>query len=293
MIRAPAAYAPVPYAEVIGDPVAQSKSPAIHNFWLGKLGIEAEYRACQVQPDALADYLAARRNDPAWRGCNVTMPHKQAIMAGLSSVAPPADLIGAVNTVYPANRRLLAGTNTDAAGFLEPLRGELARSHLFRMARVLGTGGAARAIAAALAGQGFTIVLAGRNPAKARALLDELAPTGEHHAADLAHFSDPTDFAFDDRAGCLDLVVNASPLGMRGQPALVFDWSHAPPGAIAYDIVTDPLETRFLKAARAAGHQTIDGLAMLIGQAAIAFGYFFGQAAPREYDDELRAALMR
>ena len=124
-------------------------------------------------------------------------------------------------------------------------------------------------------------------------MLDGLAPKGEHHAVDLAHFAAPTDFAFDDRQGCLDLVVNASPLGMRGQPPLAFDWSHAPPGAIAYDIVTDPVETPFLHDARTAGHPTIDGLAMLIGQAAAAFELFFGQAAPREHDAELRALLMR
>ena len=78
---------------------------------------------------------------------------------------------------------------------------------------------------------------------EARALLEELDPDGEHHVAPLDHFAQATDFAFDDREGCCDLVVNASPLGMRGQPALAFDWSHAPPGSIAYDIVTDPVAT--------------------------------------------------
>ena len=138
---------------------------------------------------------------------------------------------------------------------------------------------------------GFTLVVAGRDPAKARALLDELAPKGEHHAIDLAHFANPTDFAFDDREDCLDLVVNASSLGMQGQPPLAFDWSHAPPGTIAYDIVTAPLGTPFLQSARANGHRTINGLSMLIGQAAAAFEMFFGQPAPREHDAELRAIL--
>ena len=280
-----------PYAEVIGDPIAQSKSPKIHNFWLAKLGIETDYRACHVRPEALADYLAARRADPLWRGCNVTMPHKQAVMPLLERIDPPADAIGAVNTIVPLGHGQMAGTNTDAAGFLEPLAADLAQTHYFRMARILGTGGAARAIIAALAGQGFTLVVAGRDPAKARALLDELAPKGEHHAIDLAHFADPTDFPFDDREGCLDLVINASSLGMQGQPPLAFDWSHAPPGAIAYDIVTAPLDTAFLQEARAKGHRTIDGLSMLIGQAAVAFEKFFGQPAPRQHDAELRAIL--
>lgn len=281
-----------PYAEVIGDPIAQSKSPKIHGFWLGKLGIEADYRACHVTHEALADYLASRREDPLWRGSNVTMPHKQAVMPFLDRIDPPADSIGAVNTLLPhGDDHVMTGTNTDAAGFLEPLAQDLARTHYFRMARILGTGGAARAIISALASHNFTLVVAGRDPAKARALLDELAPGGEHHAIDLAHFADSTDFAFDDREGCLDLVVNASSLGMQGQPPLPFDWSHAPPGSIAYDIVTAPLDTPFLQDARAKGHRTIDGLSMLIGQAAVAFEKFFGQAPPRQHDAELRTIL--
>lgn len=280
-----------PYAEVIGDPIAQSKSPAIHNFWLGKLGIVVEYRACHVRPEELADYLAARRADRDWRGCNVTMPHKQAVMPLIDTIEAPADRIGAVNTITPGSGGGLAGTNTDASGFLEPLGRDLEKAHYFRMARILGTGGAARAIIAALAGHGFTLVVAGRDPGKARALLDELAPRGEHHAIDLAHFADPTDFPFDDREGCLDLVINASSLGMAGQPPLAFDWSHAPPGAIAYDIVTAPFDTPFLQGAQARGHRTIDGLSMLIGQAAVAFERFFGEAPPREHDAELRAIL--
>lgn len=278
------------YAEVIGDPVAQSKSPAIHRFWLAKMGIDADYRANRVTARELGSFLAGRAKDPDWRGCNVTMPLKQAIRDHLDTIEPPAVRIGAVNTVIRKGHALV-GHNTDAGGFLEPLRPLLAQTHWFRMARVLGTGGAARAIVSALAGEGFAIVLAGRDPAKARALLDELAPGGEHHAVDFAHFAAPTDFAFDDRAGCCDLIVNASPLGMRGQPPLAFDWSHAPPGSAAYDIVTDPVDTPFLQGARAAGFATIDGLSMLIGQAAIAFELFFGAAPPREHDAELRALL--
>jgi len=280
------------YAEVIGDPIAQSKSPAIHNYWIGQLGLDAEYRACHVTGEGLPRYLAERRDDTNWRGCNVTMPHKQAIVPLLDRLEIGAELIGAVNTVTRRRNGMLIGSNTDGAGFLEPLRHDLIERHLFRMARVLGTGGAARAIVAALAEQGVVVVLAGRDPAKARALLDEIDPEGEHHAVDIAHFADPTDFAFDDRAGCFDLIVNASPLGMAGQPPLKFDFSHAPPGSVVYDIVTHPLETEFLNAARAAGFRTIDGLAMLIGQAAIAFEKFFGVAPPRKDGDaELRRLL--
>ena len=280
------------YAEVIGDPIAQSKSPSIHNFWLEMLGIDADYRGTHVASHALGDYLHARRDDTDWCGCNVTMPHKLAVLPLLDRLDPLAERIGAVNTVVREESGALVGYNTDAPGFLEPLTARLGEQHFFRMARVLGTGGAARAVVAALAQEGFTLVLAGRNPAKARALLGDLAPDGEHHTPPLDHFAHATDFAFDDREGCCDLVVNTTPLGMLGQPALPFDWSHAPPGSIAYDIVTDPVETEFLRAAKAAGFETVDGLSMLIGQAAYAFELFFGQRPPREHDAELRKRLV-
>ena len=287
-----------PYAEVIGDPIVQSKSPAIHNYWIGKLGLDAEYRTAHVTTEGLADYLGKRRDDPDWRGCNVTMPHKQAVIPLIDRLEIGAEMVGAVNTITrrhrPSSGTILIGTKTDVAGFLEPLQPLLAEQHYFRMARVLGTGGAARAIVAGLAEHGVTIVLAGRDPAKAQALLDELDPDGEHHAVDIAHFADPTDFAFDDRERCFDLIVNASPLGMAGQAPLAFDLSHAPPGSIVYDIVTHPTDTPLLQTARAAGMPTIDGLSMLIGQAAIAFEKFFGSAPPRaDGDAELRAILAR
>ena len=279
-----------PYAEVIGDPIVQSKSPRIHQFWLEKIGLAGDYRAARVAAGEVPHYLAQARADPAWRGCNVTMPHKHAALAAADRADPVAARIGAANTLVREDERLVA-YNTDAPGFLEPLQGELAQAHLFRMARIIGTGGAARAIVVALAQEGFTLVLTGRDPAKARAMLDELAPGGEHHAVALDHFAAPTDFTFDDRKGCLDLIVNASPLGMRGQSALAFDLSHAPPRSIVYDIVTDPVETAFLANARTAGFRTIGGLAMLIGQAAHAFEKFYGQPAPRQHDHELEQLL--
>jgi len=280
-----------PYAEVIGDPITHSKSPVIHGFWLKQLGIAADYRRHHVTAEGLADYLAERRQDAQWRGCNVTMPHKQAIMSLCDNLDPLAKRVAAVNTVVKQPDGSLKGYNTDVGGFLEPLSNQLEATHLFRMARVLGTGGAARAIVSGLSDQGFVVVLAGRNPDKARDLLDELAPNGEHHSIHINHFAEPTDFQFDDREGCFDLVVNASPLGMRGHEALGFDWSHAPPGAIAYDIVTDPLDTPFLQSARAAGHTALDGYAMLIGQADRAFELFFGQKPPRDCDAQLRELL--
>jgi shikimate dehydrogenase len=281
------------YAEVIGDPIAQSKSPTIHGFWLAKLGLQQEYRAAHVTSAGLADYLLNRRSDDNWRGCNVTMPHKQAIIPLLDRLDPLAAQIGAVNTVLRAGDGALIGTNTDAAGFLEPLQPLLGDKHLFRMARIIGAGGAARAIVAALSRVGFVLVVAARDPGKAQALLDELASGDDHHAVDLAHFAGSTDFAFDDRKGCFDLIVNASPLGMECQQALRFDFSHVPPGSVIYDIVTHPLETPLIKTAREQGFTVIDGLSMLIGQAAAGFEHFFGRLAPREFDAELRELLTK
>ena len=110
-----------PYAEVIGDPIAQSKSPLIHGFWLDALGIDAEYRATHVRVEELGDYVAQRRADPLWRGCNVTIPHKLAI---LDHAADPGDIrgsIGAANTLFRAGDGSIVATNTDAAGFFSPL----------------------------------------------------------------------------------------------------------------------------------------------------------------------------
>ena len=282
-----------PYAEVIGDPIAHSKSPLIHNFWLEKLGIEAEYRKTHVRPEELADYFRTRRADPDWRGCNVTIPHKQAVMPFLDRIDSAADRIGAVNTIAreaadPGDP--LVGYNSDAPGFLEPLRPLLAETHLFRMARILGAGGAARAVVDALHRENFALVVAARRIGLAQALIAGFDPAF-NHAATLDHFADPTDFAFDDRADVLDLIVNTTPLGMAGQPPLTLDFSHVPPGAVFYDIVYVPLETPLLAEARRRGHPAIDGLAMLIGQAAVAFELFFGQPAPRRHDAELRALL--
>jgi len=279
-----------PHAEVIGDPIAHSKSPVIHRFWLEKLGLRGDYVRTRVREEGLLDFFEKRRDDPDWRGCNVTVPHKRAVRPLLDVIDRYAARLGAVNTVVAEDGKL-HGYNTDGPGFVEPLRPLLRQPHLFRMARLFGTGGAARAIAHALADEGFTLVVIGRSRDKAEAIVAELA--GEHHVATLDHFAEPTDFVFDDRAGILDLVVNATTLGMGGSAPLLLDFSHVPPGAVVYDIVYAPLETPLLAEARARGLSTIDGLAMLIGQAAEAFARFFGKPAPRQHDAELRALLTR
>lgn len=274
-----------PYAEVIGDPIAQSKSPAIHGHWLAGLGLGADYGRAHVLPQDLPDYIATRRADPMWRGCNVTMPHKQTIIPLLDGLDPLAARIGAVNTVAVMGDGRLIGHNTDAPGFIEPLLPVLGDELAPENALVLGAGGAARAIVVALADAGIAITLAARDPGKARELLDELAPGSRHQAAALGDFASGGDYQF-------GMVVNASPLGMVGNPPLHFSLDHARPAAIVYDIVTAPLETPLLAAARAEGKRCVDGLAMLIGQAAIAFEHFYGADAGRERGDiALRAIL--
>ncbi|MEP3877203.1 MAG: shikimate dehydrogenase, partial [Rhizobiaceae bacterium] len=135
------------YAEVIGDPIAQSKSPLIHKFWLEKLAIEADYRAYHVTPADLPDYIAQRLADPDWRGCNVTLPHKIDIMDLVADPGGVREKIGAMNTIVRQADGSLMGTNTDAAGFLAPIADtDWSKKH----AVVIGAGGAARAVLFAL-----------------------------------------------------------------------------------------------------------------------------------------------
>ena len=265
-----------PYAEVIGDPIAQSKSPLIHGFWLDALGIAADYRKHHVTADGLPGYVAARRDDPAWRGCNVTVPHK---IAALDLVEDRGDVrgsIGAINTIIRAEDGVLIGTNTDAAGFYSPLADvDLAGAPV----TVIGAGGAARAILFAMSRIGVgEITVMNRSPLKAAGLLSAFGLKG--NALPLGAAVPPA-----------ALLVNASTLGMTGQPPLDLDLSALPDDAIVYDIVYAPLETALLAAARARGLATIDGLEMLVGQAAVAFELFFGVAPPGDRDEELRDLL--
>ena len=265
-----------PYAEVIGDPIAHSKSPLIHGFWLGRLGIAADYGKTHVRGGDLAALFAGRRTDPNWRGCNVTVPHKQAVMPYLDALTDDARAIGAVNTIVRNGDRLV-GHNSDAPGFAEALRNRPAPAQ----AVVIGAGGAARAVLAALKGLGTQrVTILNRSPDKAAALLAEFGLAGDVRPLDA-----PLPAA--------DLLANASSLGMTGQPPLDLDLSPLPAHALVDDIVYAPLETDLLRAARDRGLATVDGLSMLIGQAAVAFGLFFGAPPPRAHDAELRELLTR
>lgn len=264
------------YAEVIGDPIAHSKSPLIHRFWLDALKLDGDYRAAHVRPDGLADYFESRRGDAAWRGCNITVPHKQAALAHVADPGGVRDSIGAINTVFRDEAEAVAGTNTDAAGFWAPIADlDLAGKPVV----VVGAGGAARAVLFALSRVGVgPITILNRTPLRAAGLLAAFGLKGK---------ALPLDALLPSAA----LLVNASTLGMIGQPPLTLDLSPLPDDAIVYDLVYAPLETDLLQAADDRGLETLDGLDMLVGQAALAFELFFDADPPRERDDELRALL--
>jgi shikimate dehydrogenase len=271
-----------PYAEVIGDPIAQSKSPAIHNFWLGKLGIAADYRACHVRMEELADYFARRRGDTDWLGCNVTMPHKLAALHHADSADPLVRVVGAANTMISENGNLIA-YNTDVDGILAALPESLMPPE--SEVCILGTGGAARAAFAACKRRGIWIVLSSaRNREAGKVLLEQFKMGGSFKPLEDAH-----------NVRTAEVIINATSLGMTGHPPMPVEvlehLRHPLRGAVVFDMVYSPLQTEFLRSAASAGCRTVDGLTMLIGQAAAAFEKFFGQPAPREHDAELRALL--
>lgn len=265
-----------PFAEVIGDPIAHSKSAIIHGFWLDQLGIDGSYRTHRVSVEELPAYIAARRYEAAWRGCNVTIPHKVAVMAQVDDPGNVRGTIGAMNTVLRQPDGSLIGTNTDAAGFVAPIAGiDLGGKPV----AVIGAGGAARAVMFALARLGVgPVTLYNRTPLKAAALLSMFGLKGE-----VKPLGDPLP--------PVALLVNSSALGMTGQPPLAIDLAPLPDDAIVYDVVYAPLETALLARAHQRGLDTVDGLDMLIGQAALAFELFFGAEPPRDRDDALRALL--
>lgn len=270
----------LPYAEVIGDPIDHSLSPAIHRHWLKRLGLTATYRRHRCGGSEPESYLDNRRTDPLWRGCNVTMPLKERV-AALVSPRGAARRLGAVNCVTRRGEQLV-GLNTDVDGVAAALDDAQLTG---QRAVLVGAGGAARAALAALAERGAHVTIVTRSPAKARPLHD-LAP-----GLTIA----PLDEAAAAVAGAA-AIINAAPLGSEGAASmpeqLLAALTAAAPGAVALDMVYRPLLTPFLAAAAAAGLRTADGLAMLIGQARPAFRLFFGVEPPPE-DGELRALLVR
>ena len=270
------------YAEVIGDPIAQSKSPLIHNHWLATRGLDCDYRRTFVERGRLEEFLANRRLDPLWRGCNVTIPHKERAAAVVDNLDKRARAIGAVNCIV-ATATGLTGANTDVDGIAAALDGTALEG---ASAAIIGGGGGARAAIAYLAGRNVAdILILVRDPAKAESLRT-IAPGVRMEIDHLERAAAKLERAL--------AVVNATQLGMRGCPEMPEDLLAAitrqAGGATLLDMVYDPIETRFLATGRAAGAEVVDGLTMLVGQAAKAFEMFFGEPAPAP-DEALRVLL--
>jgi shikimate dehydrogenase len=253
-------------ASVIGWPIKHSRSPLIHGHWLQKAGIVGTYTKTAVAPEQLPDFIR-NLSGAGLAGCNVTVPHKQAVLPLLDEVDDAAVAIGAVNTVWLQGSKL-CGSNTDAEGFLKHLNATAPNwSTQLRPAIILGAGGAARAAIFALLGAGVDrIYLANRTPRNA----EQLANAFGNRVTPVS-FSDLSRIA-----GEAGLLVNTTTLGMQGAPALDFDTSMLPPICVVYDIVYVPLETPLLASARARELRVVDGLGMLLHQAAPGFEKWFG-----------------
>jgi shikimate dehydrogenase len=257
------------FAEVIGDPVAHSLSPAIHNRWIEMLRLDAHYQATRVTSGELIPFLAQRRGDPDWRGCNVTAPHKQAVAKLVDRLTHAAERIGAINCVY-RDGDALVGANTDLAGVATALS---AADIAGRKAVILGAGGAAAPAVDHLLDRGAAeIVLMVRDPARADVL--------GRRAPDLVRTAPFTGEAI---AGA-SVVINATPLGLEGgapmPDAILAALPTAAPRATVLDMIYRPERTQLLEAAETAGLRTVGGLVMLVGQARPAFELFFGRPAP-------------
>jgi shikimate dehydrogenase len=263
---------------VIGWPVAHSRSPLIHGYWIKQHRLAAEYRREALRPDEVADFLthlAAR----GYVGCNVTLPHKEAALAA-SEPDDRARAVGAANTLWLDGGRLLS-TNTDVEGFTNNLDAAVPNWDLTgKEAVVLGAGGSARAVVYGLIERGFArINVVNRTLDRAEALR---ARFGD--AVQPANWSALPHLLA--RAG---LLVNTTLLGMTGQERLAIDLAPLPGDAVVADLVYAPLETELLAAARARGLAVADGLGMLLHQAVRGFSLWFGvrpQVTP-----ELRALV--
>jgi len=262
-------------AGIAGCPVTHSLSPVIHNAWIAAAGLDAVYVPFNVPEEGFAAFATSLRGGVV-RGINVTIPFKETALDLSDRAEPLAEKAGAANLLtFPADGGIVA-RNTDGPGMLDAI---FAQAPGFDPTAgpvvILGAGGAARGAAAALIMAGAPAVrLINRSAERASALAKALGGVVSAHA-------------LDNRRGVLEdagLIINATSLGLGGGPGPEIDFNALPPSAVVMDMVYKPLETQFLGAARAAGHRTVDGLEMLIRQAAPSFEAFFGQAPPDEVD---------
>ncbi|MDE1896090.1 MAG: shikimate dehydrogenase, partial [Rhodospirillales bacterium] len=258
-------------AGVTGWPVAHSRSPRIHGTWLKRHGIDGAYVPLPIKPEDFAIVVPVLAK-AGFAGVNVTIPHKEAAFAICTRVDDSARGAGAVNTLVftPAG---IEGRNTDGYGFIANLR-----AHGVNPAAgpvlILGAGGAARGIGAALQDEGAEITFTNRTPERAAALAAALPPAKilpwENRAAALGDYA---------------LLINTTSLGMAHEPPLAMDLSRAAPGLAVADIVFAPLETQLLAEAKARGLKPVEGLGMLLHQAVPGFEAWFGVRPV--VDDEL------
>lgn len=280
-----AAERPLPIlAGLMGWPVAQSKSPIIHNLWLERLGLDGHYIRVPVRPGE-ADKALRGMVALGFAGMQATMPHKRACFELVDRHTPAAAALGAVNTVIVEADGSLTGENTDLPGFVEPIAGLDLKGE---QVTVLGAGGAAAAVCVGLASLGAArIAIVNRSAVGIARLLDDI---GEALGG-----CDVVTAGWDDAPGLANqsrLVANATSLGMTGMPALPLDVAGLRGDAIVYDIVTHPHDTAVLKAAAARGLRVHDGLEMLVGQAREAFRRFYGAEPPADADEALRRKLV-
>lgn len=254
-------------AGIMGWPVAHSRSPLLHGYWIKQLGLSGAYVYLPVKPERLADALKGLAA-LGFAGCNVTIPHKEAAMRLVDHVDPLAQRIGAINTVLAGEDGTLFGFNTDVFGFAESLKEAKSdwRANAGPVA-VIGAGGGARAVVASLAERGAKeIRVANRTPARAKALAADFGAPVRAVPWERRH----------DALDGVSLLVNTTSQGMAGQPPLDLRLDRLPKSALVCDIVYIPLETPLLSAARKRGNPDVNGLGMLIHQARPAFKAWFG-----------------
>ncbi|MBC7952098.1 MAG: shikimate dehydrogenase [Rhodospirillaceae bacterium] len=269
-------------AGVMGWPVGHSRSPRLHNYWLEKLGIDGAYVPLAVRPEDFEQVLRALPR-MGFAGANVTVPHKEQALHLVDELEPLARRIGAVNTLVVRDNGSILGRNTDAFGFLENLRrGAPNWRPQSGPAVVLGAGGAARAVCAALIDADVPEVrLVNRSVERAERLALDVG--GKFRVTEWDHVSHALHGAA--------LLVNTTTLGMTGQPALEIDLTPLPNWAVVNDIVYAPLMTDLLAAAAARGNAVVDGLGMLLWQAVPGFEAWFG--ARPEVTAELRDFILK
>lgn len=274
--------AKIPLAGVIGSPVAHSRSPRVHRHWLTSYGIPGHYVPLDVAPSDLEEVV---RTLPkmGFVGVNITIPHKEAIMAIADQITDRATLIGAANTLIFRADGSIHADNTDGYGFIENLRSNAPDwDPKSGPAVIFGAGGAARAVVASLVEAGTPeILLTNRTRNRAEALKSDFG--NRIRVVDWVQAGNIVEDA--------DLVVNTTSLGMVGNSELRVPLDGLKPGTVVTDLVYTPLKTRLLQVAEDAGCFSVDGLGMLLHQAVPGFERWFGQRP--EIDNATRAAALR